>query len=271
MNATETVPAATAAAASPRRSPVSVKLVSKHEELVAVLNIRQRVFSDEIHLPPEHCFDLLDTWPLQPGVHHLLVSVASRPIATCRVNLRTELGIRLEHIAVVELARRKGVGLALLNHVERLSFVTESRGPLHCFALPSNEHFFRNSGWIVEEGHDRQSNCPVHRIAMVRRRPPLGVNPNSRYSLSHAMVYSMNLARSRRFYSLLGFQDVSRFKMGDVRGVWIEVSFRPTLSSLFSVFQSKSLAVFSLYLPCFLFTCVCISHSLVTLTSSSNC
>lgn len=205
-----------------RRSPVSVKQVTSNEELIAALTVRQRVFVDEMGIPATEEFDSNDIWPTTRVVPHFLVSVERQPIATCRLNLEFGAGIKLEHMAVLKAARRKGVGLALLNHLERLPMVSSSRGPLFCFAMKDKELFYRNSGWVVEEGHDHLQETIIPHVAMVRRRRPHQSAPFGSASLSHVMIRTADLARARHFYSLLGFQDVSRFSMGGVRGVWIE-------------------------------------------------
>lgn len=207
-----------------RRSPVSVKQVSNNDELLASLTVRQRVFVDEMGIPPSEEFDAFDLWPTVDHMLHYLVSVERQPIATCRVNLALGPGAKLEHMAVLKAARRKGVGLALLNHLERLPALSNLRGPLFCFAMKDKELFYRNSGWVVEEGHRHLQETLIPHVAMIRRRRPCGAASPGSPSLSHIMVRTSDIARARRFYSLLGFQDVSRFDMEGVRGVWIEVS-----------------------------------------------
>lgn len=209
----------------PRRGLVSVKQVSTNQELMAALTIRQRVFVEEMEIPTSEEFDMLDIWPPPSGIQHFLVSVERQPIATCRINYSTRYGVQLEHMAVLKVARRKGVGLALLNHLERISTIVNYRGPFYCYAMKDKELFYRNSGWVIEEGHEHLQEACIPHVAMIRQRRPCGAAAPGYNSLSHVMIRTSNLSRARRFYSLLGFQDVTRFDFEGKRGVWIEVSF----------------------------------------------
>lgn len=232
------------ATSASRRSNVSVKQVSSNDELIAALTVRQRVFVDEMGIPTSEEFDSYDMWPTVRNVQHFLVSVKCQPIATCRVNLTVGPSAKLEHMAVLRNMRRKGIGLALLNYLERTPVISSSLGPLFCYALKNKELFFRNSGWVVEEGHEHLQDTVFPHVAMIRRRRPCGAAPHASPSLSHVMIRTTDLARARRFYSLLGFQDVSRFSLGGMRGVWIEVCMLCSYCSfIFLLFTSPALCV----------------------------
>lgn len=206
---------------SPSRRTVKIRAVSTREELVHALSLRAKVYIHELHHSSTNHFDEFDNWPLRDGVTHYLVIVDKVAIGTCRLNTLSA-GVNLERLAVDSRVRRRGVGHALLRHLERLPIIVNSQGPYFCHALKDQEFFFFSSGWVVEEGHDvDEQKYPT--IAMVRRRRPCGAAAMGCKSLSHVMVRTIDISSARKFYSLLGFQDVSRFKVNGVRGVWIEV------------------------------------------------
>lgn len=210
---------------TPTVKPPSVHVchVSSQQQLTHALAVRRRVFVDEMGIPVAEEFDALDAWPVPGGVTHFLVMVDTRPIATCRVNATSETGARLERMAVDKYARRKGVGHALLRHIEEAKVVQETQGPFFCYAMKDRELFYRNSGWVVEEGHGVVEDAGIPHVAMIKRRRPRGSGGPEASSISHVMVRTWDILRARRFYSLLGFQDVSRFMTNGLKAAWIQV------------------------------------------------
>ncbi|KAI0566834.1 Acetyltransferase (GNAT) [Gracilaria domingensis] len=202
------------------RGAVMVRPVRSAEDLNQVLLIRNKVFVEEMGIPHEVEYDRNDVWPIPEHITHYLVTVERQPIATCRLN-KDQMTLKLERMAVASYARGKGIGRALLSHVERQPLVSNFRGAFFCHAVKDKELFYRNSGWVTEEGHGALVEGGLPHVAMVRRRRPSGASTNET-SLSHVMIRTMDIARARRFYSLLGFQDVSRFRANGVRGAWIE-------------------------------------------------
>lgn len=215
-----------------QKRAVNVKPVSSQVELVSALHLRKRVFVEEMRIPTSVEFDAFDTWPPPENTMHLLVTVDRIPIATCRI-CTTPTSARVERMAVDRLARRRGVGRALLRHIERVPLVASCRGPLFCFAMEDKELFYRNSGWIVEEGLSVPDTAGIPHVAMLRRRRPRTAGEGE--NLSHVMIRTMDISRARRFYSLLGFQDVSRFTTGGIKGVWIESPYIETRLELLEV------------------------------------
>lgn len=224
MTNTPPAPPPNSALAALKPQPVSVKCIQTHDELRLALQVRKRVFVDEFGVPAAQEFDQYDFFPVPSGITHFLVSVDHQPIATCRINCVTTNGAKLERIAVEKIARRKGVGLALLRHIENSRVVEDTRGPFFCYAMKHNELFYRNSGWVVENGHEGLEEAGIPHVAMVKRRRPRGCVQGDGWSLSHIMVRTWDISRARRFYSLFGFQDVSRFKTNGLRAVWLQVS-----------------------------------------------
>lgn len=212
--------------------PVCVKPIMTQPDLNLALGVRRRVFVEEMGIPATEEFDAFDAWPLPNGVTHFLVTVDQQAIATCRINCTTSHGSKLERMAVDRLARRKGVGRALLRHIEKSKAVEESRGPFFCYAMKDKELFYRDCGWIVEEGHDVIEDAGIPHVAMVLRRRPRGSPMLDSLTLSHVMVRTWDISRARRFYSLLGYQDVTRFKTNGLKAVWIKVCSRLLLLAL---------------------------------------
>ncbi|CDF36761.1 unnamed protein product [Chondrus crispus] len=142
-------------------------------------------------------------------------------------------------MAVVKHARRKGVGRALLRHIETTPPVEAARGPFFCYAIKEQELFYRECGWIVEEGHQVDAEAGIPHIAMLLRRRPRGSpHTNDALTLSHVMVRTWDISRARRFYSLLGFQDVTRFMTSGVKAVWIQ---SPYIDQKIELIEVKSL------------------------------
>lgn len=213
--------APTIAMSAARPPSVHVRHVSSHQDLAQALAVRKRVFVDEMGISTTQEFDAFDAWPVPTGIAHYLVLVDTRPIATCRVNTVGIPGAKLERMAVDKVARRNGVGLALLKHIERAKLVEESRGPFYCFVMKHKELFYRNSGWVVEEGHVTFEVGGIPHVAMIKRRRPRGAgNPDG--SMSHIMVRTWDIVRARRFYSLLGYQDITRFLTNGLKAAWIQ-------------------------------------------------
>lgn len=222
----------------PKSNSVSVKQVTTQSDLLQALNLRKRVFIEELGISAAEEIDNFDCFPIPVGITHFLVSIDSQPIATCRVNCATSSGAKLERMCVEKVARRKGVGLALLRHIEKSKVVEETRGPFFCYAMKDKELFYRNSGWVVEDGHGNLQEAGIPHVAMIRRRRPQGSLPGS-LSLSHVMVRSMDISSARRFYSLLGFQDVSRFKTNGLKAVWLQ---SPYIDQRIELIEVKALA-----------------------------
>lgn len=221
---TDATPPLTSPSVPLKPRPVCVKCIQTHDELSQALQVRRHVFVDEFGIPDAQEFDQYDTFPVPNGITHFLVSVDRQPIATCRVNRVTTIGAKLERMAVEKVARRKGVGLALLRHIEKSQIVEETRGPFFCYAMKQNELFYRNSGWVVEDGHGELEEVGISHVAMIKRRRPRGCLQGGTWSLSHVLVRTWDILRARRFYSLFGFQDVLRFKTNGLRAVWLQVS-----------------------------------------------
>lgn len=203
--------------------PVCVKPISTQPDLVLALSVRRRVFVEEMGIPMEEEYDRFDVWPIPNGITHFLVSVDRQAIATCRINCAISTGAKLERMAVDKVARRKGVGRALLRHIEKSKVVEDTRGPFFCYAMKDQELFYRDCGWAVEEGHGVVEDAGIPHVAMVLRRRPRGAPAAESLSLSHVMVRTWDISRARRFYSLLGYQDVTRFKTNGLKAVWIKV------------------------------------------------
>lgn len=211
----------------PKESQICVRPVATQKELHMALGVRHRVFVTELGIPPAQEFDANDAWPPPPGVTQFLVTVDRQPIATCRLNCIAAPAAKLERMAVDRPARRKGVGRALLRHIETAAPVEAARGPFFCYAVKEQELFYRECGWIVEEGHQVAAEAGIPHIAMLLRRRPRGSpHTNDAMTLSHVMVRTWDISRARRFYSLLGFQDVTRFMTSGVKAVWIQVPCR---------------------------------------------
>lgn len=203
------------------RSTLMVRPVRNLEDLRLALVIRTKVFVQEMGIPQEQEYDENDKWPIPENITHYLVTVGTQPLATCRLN-KGVVNMKIERMAVEKFARSRGIGRALLQYVEQVPVVRNSKGVLYCYAMKDKELFYLNSGWITEAGHGELQEVGIPHVAMIRRRRPAGAS-DSPQSLSHIMVRTMDIARARRFYSLLGFQDTSRFRMNGVRGAWIEV------------------------------------------------
>lgn len=205
-----------------------VKPVRSLDDLRLALIIRTKVFVQEMGIPREQEYDENDGWPIPEHITHYLVTLGAQPLATCRLNKGSGMNMKIERMAVEKFARNRGIGRALLQYIERVPVVSTSKGILYCYAMKDKELFYLNSGWITEEGHGKLQEVGIPHVAMIRRRRPAGASDNPQ-SLSHIMVRTMDITRSRRFYSLLGFQDKSRFKMNGVRGAWIEVRYHAKL------------------------------------------
>lgn len=200
---------------------VCVKPITTQTELNLALGVRRRVFVDEMGIPATEEFDAFDSWPVPHGITHFLVTVDQQAIATCRINCVHTQCAKLERMAVDRLTRRKGVGRALLRHIERSDIVEHSLGAFYCYAMKDKELFYRDCGWIVEEGHDSLEDAGIPHVAMVLRRRPRGSPVVDSFTMSHVMVRTWDISRARRFYSLLGYQDVTRFKTNGLKAVWI--------------------------------------------------
>lgn len=235
---TFTLPSMTTSSRSSPSSPsprVLVKPITTRQDLLSALQLRRCVFVDEMNIPSNCEYDQYDRFPIPSGIIHFLVSHDSDAIATCRVNVSTSNGAKLERMAVAKCARRKGVGGALLKHVEECELVKQTKGPLYCSAMKDKQLFYANAGWTVEEGHGNMIEVGLPHVLMLKRRRPKGAPAfQEMESLGHVMIRTWDIARARRFYSLLGFQDVCRFLTNGLRAVWIEVS-HPSPNPMFTI------------------------------------
>ena len=206
----------------PQQRHVCVRPVTTRADLILALSVRSRVFVEEIGIPQNQEFDAFDGWPIQNGITHFLVAAANKfPVATCRVNTMLGNGAKLEKLAVASGARKRGVGRALLHHLERTTLISNLSGVFSTCVLKQQEQFYTNSGWTVEHGHDPVTRGGFAHVIMVRRRPPKGAA--SEPSLSHVMVKSIDIQRALQFYSLLGYAAARRFITSGVRAAWLQV------------------------------------------------
>jgi predicted GNAT family N-acyltransferase len=91
---------------------ISIKLISTIEELNEAFRIRKEVFVNEQKVPEDMELDEFE----QGSVHFLAFNNLKQPVGTSRWRF-TENGVKLERFAVIQSARGKGVGAALLNAV----------------------------------------------------------------------------------------------------------------------------------------------------------
>jgi predicted GNAT family N-acyltransferase len=87
-----------------------VVLVTQAAELALARQIRQRVFVDEQHVPPELEADGLDA-----RCTHYLALDGDQAVATARARL-TPAGYKLERVAVLAARRGQAIGTALVRH-----------------------------------------------------------------------------------------------------------------------------------------------------------
>ena len=137
--------------------PVSVRLVSLQPDLDACLRLRWTVFVEEQQVPPSEERDGHDHLP-RPGdplspIHALAEVVSPRgqpvPAGTGRVTWPTPGLAKIQRMAVVDDARKLGVGRALLRLLEQEA---RARGAQR-FTLGAQLHargFYEREGYASE-------------------------------------------------------------------------------------------------------------------------
>ncbi|MEM9274993.1 MAG: GNAT family N-acetyltransferase [Cyanobacteria bacterium P01_F01_bin.143] len=99
-------------------SQIQIAIASYTEYLAIIKAIRTKVFHEEQGIDPELEFDGLDH-----GATHLLAYLDSQPVGTARIRSIEENIIKIERLAVLPEARRKGIGKKLTQ--EALDFAQE--------------------------------------------------------------------------------------------------------------------------------------------------
>ena len=98
---------------------IKIAIVTDAECLAPIKTIRTTVFQEEQHIPSELEFDGLDH-----AATHLLAYFNSQPVGTARIRFIDENIIKIERLAVLPEARRKGVGKKLTQ--KALDFAQEN-------------------------------------------------------------------------------------------------------------------------------------------------
>ena len=97
---------------------IKIEIVTYAEYLAPIKRIRTQVFHEEQGITPELEFDGLDH-----TATHLLAYVDGQPVGTARIRSIGEKTIKIERLAVLPKARRKGIGMQLTQ--KALSFAQE--------------------------------------------------------------------------------------------------------------------------------------------------
>ena len=87
---------------------IKIEIVTYAKYLTPIRAIRTKVFQEEQQIPPELEFDGLDN-----AATHLLAYSDGQPVGTARIRLIDENIIKIERLAVLPEARRKGIGKQL--------------------------------------------------------------------------------------------------------------------------------------------------------------
>lgn len=86
-----------------------IKLVSYTEELNNIRAIRETVFLDEQGVSPELEFDGEDETST-----HFLAYLQQQPVGTTRIRNLDQVTVKIERVAVIKSARRKGIATQLM-------------------------------------------------------------------------------------------------------------------------------------------------------------
>ncbi len=97
---------------------LKIEIVTYAEYLAPIKTIRTRVFQEEQGITPELEFDGLDH-----TATHLLAYIDGKPVGTARIRSIDEKTIKIERLAVLPEARRRGIGKQLTQ--KALSFAQE--------------------------------------------------------------------------------------------------------------------------------------------------
>ncbi|MGK7898200.1 MAG: GNAT family N-acetyltransferase [Xenococcus sp. (in: cyanobacteria)] len=87
---------------------IEIAIVTYAENLAPINIIRTKVFQEEQGITPELEFDGLDH-----AATHLLAYLDSQPVGTARIRAIDKKTIKLERLAVLPEARRRGIGKQL--------------------------------------------------------------------------------------------------------------------------------------------------------------
>lgn len=88
---------------------VQIKLVTYTEELAAIQTIRRVVFQEEQGVAPQLEFDGQDK-----SAQHLLAYLDKQPVGTARMRNLTQQRAKIERLAVLPAARKRGIGKQLM-------------------------------------------------------------------------------------------------------------------------------------------------------------
>lgn len=218
-------PTTTAIAFAPAMSAASCRRVSTPSEFAACRAVRESVFVAELSVPAAIEFDKHDANPSATVVHYLAAERddGTDALATCRLRALPGGARKLERFCVAKHARGGGVGSALARFVEE-DVALSARGPLHCHAKEGSHLFYERLGWVTEGAPFFESG--VMHVAMVKRLSPSGAcGRETRVGMSHVCLRTHDIETARKFYSILGFGDESRFIVSDCRAAWIQVRF----------------------------------------------
>lgn len=143
---------------------ITVKKIETEEELQQAFDIRKEVFVKEQNVPEDEEYDEFE----KSSTHFLAESEEGFAYGTARWR-ETNEGIKVERFAVLQGARRKGVGMGLMEAVlEDIEQADDTRGKkiyLHAQldAVPMYKRFgFEEEGDIFDE-------CGIDHYRMVKK------------------------------------------------------------------------------------------------------
>lgn len=110
-----------------------VRIADWHDDMVAIMRIREAVFINEQHVPPEQEWDDLDS-----NATHFLAIDGNYPMGTARLTMEDEDCARVSRVSVLKDWRGLQVGDQLL------TAVIEEAKKLHvkCIILTAQKHAF---------------------------------------------------------------------------------------------------------------------------------
>lgn len=121
--------------------------------------IRRKVFVEEQAVDPGEEYDVYE-----PTSHHYLAWLQGRPVGTCRCRITPENKLKLERIAVLPEARKRGVGAAL---VRRMVQDAPQGLPMYMHAQTHALPFYEGLGFVAVG--ERFEEASIEHLVMVYR------------------------------------------------------------------------------------------------------
>ena len=127
-----------------------------------VMEVRRRVFVEEMGIDPDLDFDSLDAEAV-----HFLMLIDDQPAGSARW-IETKQGIQIERLAIIPEHRHMGLGSLMLKFV--VKDVLPAKKTIYLYSPENLQHFFMLNGFEAEGEKTEINGKPHYKMIYVKKQ-----------------------------------------------------------------------------------------------------